>query len=84
MSSFQEIGTFPSTMGACRILLVAFSLRINTKLLQSGCVRAYVQAPMKGMKTYTCLRRLGGQSIGLDIWWTDLPVAPGALLPSFC
>ena len=48
---FQEIGTVLSTMEAYRILLVAFSLIKNAKLLQSDYVRAYVQAPMKIMKT---------------------------------
>ena len=57
---FQEIGTVPSTMAACRILLVAFSLMKNAKLLQSDCVRAYVQAPMKGTKTYIRLPKA---------WW---------------
>ena len=50
---FQEIGIVPSTMAACRILRVALSLIKNAKLLQSDCVRAYMQAPMKGTKTYT-------------------------------
>ena len=57
---FQEIGTVPSTMAACRILLLAFSLMKNAKLLQSDCVRAYVQAPMKGTKTYIRLPKA---------WW---------------
>ena len=47
-------------MAACRILLVAFSLMKNAKLLQSDCVRAYVQAPMKGTKTYIRLPKA---------WW---------------
>ena len=57
---FQEIGTVLSTKTACRILLVAFSLMKNAKLLQSDCVRAYVQAPMKGTKTYVRLSKA---------WW---------------
>ena len=58
---FQEIGTVPFTMAACRILIVAFSLMKNAKLLQSDCVRAYVQASMKETKTYFRLPKA---------WWS--------------
>ena len=44
---FLKIATVPPTMAACRILLVSFSLMKNAKLLQSDCVRAYVQDLMK-------------------------------------
>ena len=49
---FQEIGRVPATMTACRILLVVFSLVRNVRILQSDCVRAYVQAEMTGPTTY--------------------------------
>ena len=62
---FQEIETVPSTLAVCQILLAAFSLMKNAKLLQSDCVRAYVQHPMKGTKTYIRLPP-GGPSTGLD------------------
>ena len=53
----QQMGTVISTIAAFRILLEAFSLMKNAKLLQSDCVRAYVQASMKATKTYIRLSK---------------------------
>ena len=49
---FQELGAVPSTMAACRLLLIAFCLVKDTLFLQSDCIRAYVQATMKGPATW--------------------------------
>jgi hypothetical protein len=46
MGDFPEIGSGPSTMAACRLLLAAFCLVKDTMFLQSECIRAYVQAKM--------------------------------------
>ena len=37
---------------SCRILLAVFCLLKGVKLLQSDCIRAYVQADMRGPPTY--------------------------------
>lgn len=54
---FAEIGSVPSTMAACRALLAAYCLTEDAVLLQSDCVRAYVQAHLKGPPTFVRLPR---------------------------
>ena len=57
---FQDIGAVPSTMSACRALLAAYAVTENGKLYQSDCIRAYIQALMKGTETFIRLPRA---------WW---------------
>ena len=57
---FGEIGAVPSTMSACRALLAAYAITPDACLLQSDCLRAYTQAPMKGEETYIRLPKA---------WW---------------
>ena len=57
---FAELGSIPSTMAACRCVLILFALIKGARLLQSDCVRAYVQAEMRGPTTYIRLPRA---------WW---------------
>ena len=45
---FVELGNVPSTMSACRALLPVFAVTDDLILLLSDCVRAYVQAVLKG------------------------------------
>ena len=54
---FAEIGSVPSTMAACRALLAAYCLTEDAVLLQSDCVRAYVQAHLQGPPTFVRLPR---------------------------
>ena len=49
---FQELGTVPSTMAACRIITAAHALVKDSMLLQSDCLMAYTQAEMTGPPTY--------------------------------
>ena len=49
---FAELGNVPSTMSACRALLSVFAVTDDLILLQSDCVRAYVQATLKGPPTF--------------------------------
>ena len=49
---FAELGNVPSTMSACRALLSVFAVTEDLILLQSDCVRAYVQAVLKGPPTF--------------------------------
>ena len=49
---FAELGTVPSTMSACRALLFVFAVTESLILLQSDCVRAYVQAVLKRPPTF--------------------------------
>jgi hypothetical protein len=57
---FQELGAVPSTMTACRAILAIFALYDGLTLLQSDCVRAYVQAELRGTPTFVRLPRA---------WW---------------
>ena len=57
---FGDISAVPSTMSACRALLAAFAVTHASTLLQSDCLRAYTQAPMKGEDTYVRLPKA---------WW---------------
>ena len=57
---FAEVGNVPSTMSACRAMLATYCLEDDMVLLQSDCVRAYVQAPMQGPPTFVRLPRA---------WW---------------
>ena len=57
---FSEVGSIPSTMASCRILIAVFALLPDVELLQSDCIRAYVQAPMRGPPTYIRMPRA---------WW---------------
>ena len=47
-------------MSACRALLAAYAVTKDGYLLQSDCLRAYTQAPMKGEETYVRLPKA---------WW---------------
>ena len=49
---FNEMGAVPSLMTAVRAIIAAYALFHNTVLLQSDCVRAYIQADMKGPPTF--------------------------------
>ena len=49
---FAELDNVPSTMSACRALLSVFAVSEDLILLQSDCVRAYVQAVLKGPPTF--------------------------------
>ena len=51
-ATFAELGRVPSTMTACRVLLIVFAIVRDAVILQSDCLRAYVQATMRGPKTY--------------------------------
>ena len=57
---FQELGAVPSTMTACRAILAIFALFDDLTLLQSDCVRAYVQAELRGTPTFVRLPKA---------WW---------------
>jgi hypothetical protein len=57
---FQDMGAVPSTMAACRAILAAYAVTKGAKLFQSDCVKAYVQAEMKGTPTYIRLPKA---------WW---------------
>ena len=59
-ATFQEVGSIPSTMASCRCLLTLYATSRGYHLLQSDCIRAYVQAPMKGPKTFIRLPKA---------WW---------------
>ena len=49
---FQELGTVPATMTACRIVLAVAALVKDATGLQSDCTAAYTQAEMTGPATY--------------------------------
>ena len=57
---FHDIGAIPSTMSACRAALAVYALVPGARLYQSDCVKAYVQALMKGTPTYVRLPKA---------WW---------------
>ena len=57
---FQDMGAVPSTMAACRTILAAYSVMKGAEVYQSDCVKAYVQAEMKGTPTYVRLPKA---------WW---------------
>ncbi len=52
---FEEAGTVPTSMIATRVLLAAAALNPDCLLLQSDCVRAYVQADLVGTNTFISL-----------------------------
>jgi hypothetical protein len=51
-ATFQEVGSIPSTMSSCRCILALFAMSKGYHLLQSDCIRAYIQARMKGPRTF--------------------------------
>ena len=57
---FADLGAVPSTMSACRAVLACYALTRDAVLLQSDCVKAYIQADMKGVPTYVRLPKA---------WW---------------
>ena len=57
---FQDLGAVPSTMAACRAILAAYAVTKDAQLFQSDCVKAYVQAELKGTPTYVRLPKA---------WW---------------
>ena len=57
---FHDLGAVPSTMSACRAALAVYCLIPGAKLYQSDCVKAYVQAEMRGTPTYVRLPKA---------WW---------------
>ena len=57
---FHDLGAVPSTMSACRAALAAYCLIPGAKLYQSDCVKAYIQALMRGTPTYVRLPKA---------WW---------------
>ena len=57
---FHDIGAIPSTMSACRAALAVYCLVPGARLYQSDCVKAYVQALMRGTPTYVRLPKA---------WW---------------
>ena len=57
---FQELGTVPATMTACRIILSVCALIEDAMILQSDCTAAYTQAEMTGPATYIRLPKA---------WW---------------
>ena len=59
---FNELGSVPANMTACRALLAAYCMTEGASLLQSDCIKAYVQAEMKGPPTFVRLPR---------DWWPE-------------
>ena len=59
---FNELGSVPANMTACRCLLAAYCMTEDALLLQSDCIKAYVQAEMKGPPTFVRLPRA---------WWPE-------------
>ena len=57
---FQEMGTVPSNMTACRILLAVHAMVADAEILQTDCTAAYTQADMTGPPTYVRLPKA---------WW---------------
>ena len=57
---FQELGTIPATMTACRIILAVCALIKDARILQTDCTAAYTQAEMTGPPTYIRLPKA---------WW---------------
>ena len=59
---FEELGSGPTSMSACRVLQACAALNHQIEILQSDCQRAYVHADLDGPPTFIELR--GGRSIG--------------------
>ena len=60
---FQEVGSVPSTMAAARCAVAAKALAGDSlDLLQSDCVKAYIQADLDGAPTFVRLPKE---------WWPD-------------
>ena len=49
---FDELGSVPTSMSACRVLQVCVALNHQIENLQSYCQRAYVQADLDGPPTF--------------------------------
>ena len=49
---FEEMGSVPTSMSACRALQACAALDSTRALKQSDCKRAYVQADLDGPPTY--------------------------------
>ena len=52
---FNDVGSTPSTMTAARVMIALHACHPEWELLQSDCVRAYIQATLKGPKTFVRL-----------------------------
>ena len=54
-ATFAELGSVPSSMCAARIAMSMYAVDKDSDLLQSDCVRAYIQADMRGPPTFVRL-----------------------------
>ena len=51
-AAFNDLGAVPSSMTAARVAMALYALSPKATIVQSDCIRAYVQADMTGPPTY--------------------------------
>ena len=71
---FYELGSVPTSMSACKVLLACSALNHHIEIPQSDCQRAYVQADLDGPPTFIELpqrmvaKALYGHPRADDLW----------------